>query len=96
MPLEAQACGSPVIAFGEGGAKETVLGDVGPGQTGLFFSEQTALAIQDAVMEFQKLNIQVQDCRIHAERFSNQRFQNQFQNFVEAAWTEFQKPHPYV
>ena len=90
MPLEAQACGTPVIAFGEGGTKETVLGEAIPGRTGLFFPVQTADAIRAAVQEFQDLDIKAQDCRTHAESFSNQRFRVQFQEFVESQWAEFQ------
>ena len=48
-PVEAQACGTPVIAFGKGGATETVI----DGETGLFFHEQTSEAIVKAVDEFE-------------------------------------------
>ena len=55
VPLEAQACGCPVIAFGRGGATETVrgLGD-GPDPTGVFFAEQTADAVIDAIGRFER------------------------------------------
>src|SRR6185436_11351267 len=49
MPVEAQACGTPVIALGRGGAKETVIG----GQTGCFFETQTPEAIVSAVEQFE-------------------------------------------
>ena len=54
MPLEAQACGTPVIALGQGGATETVLpaGEHAPG-TGLFFAEQTVEALAGAIERFE-------------------------------------------
>jgi glycosyltransferase involved in cell wall biosynthesis len=93
MPLEAQACGAPVIAFGEGGAKETVRGQGSLGQTGLFFDEQTVPALQAAIQEFEGLNpaIQAEDCRANAESFSNQRFRDEFQKFVKDAWDVFER-----
>jgi glycosyltransferase involved in cell wall biosynthesis len=55
VPLEAQACGCPVLAFGRGGATETVrgLGD-GPDPTGVFFTEQTAESVIDAAERFER------------------------------------------
>ena len=50
MPVEAMASGRPVIAYGRGGATESVI----PGITGLFFSEQSAEAILDAVRRFER------------------------------------------
>ena len=92
MPLEAQACGAPVIAFGEGGAKETVCGQGNAHPTGLFFHNQTTDSLQAAVIEFETLSqvIQANDCRANAERFSNQRFRDEFQNLVKKAWEDFQ------
>jgi glycosyltransferase involved in cell wall biosynthesis len=92
MPLEAQACGAPVIAFGEGGATETVRGQGCSSQTGVFFNEQSVPALQAAILEFEALNIKADDCRANAELFSNQRFQREFLDFVTAAWNDFQKP----
>jgi len=91
MPLEAQACGAPVIAFGEGGSTETVRGLAVPGRTGIFFQQQSAAAIQAAVLEFETLEIDPRDCRANAERFSNQRFRDETRNFVENAWAGFHK-----
>lgn len=91
MPLEAQACGAPVIAFGEGGSRETVQGLALPGRTGVFFPAQRTQSLQAAVLEFEKLDIDPRDCRAHAERFSNQRFRDEVRQFVETAWDEFQK-----
>jgi glycosyltransferase involved in cell wall biosynthesis len=91
MPLEAQACGTPVIAFGEGGATETVRGQGSSNQTGIFFRSQTAAAIKAAVLEFEDQNIQAKDCRSHSEGFSNQRFQKEFHDFVKNAWDGFRQ-----
>ena len=52
IPLEAQACGTPVIAYGRGGALETVRGLTDPSPTGVFFDEQTPYAIRDAIAHF--------------------------------------------
>jgi glycosyltransferase involved in cell wall biosynthesis len=93
MPLEAQACGAPVIAFGEGGAAETVRGQNLTGQTGLFFYEQSVDSLQSAILEFESITPSVasEDCRANAELFSNQRFQKEFRGFVTTAWDEFKK-----
>ena len=81
VPIEAQACGTPVIAFGKGALLETVLKD----QTGMFFEEQTAGAVQEAVARFEK-NQDLFDpikIRAHAEKFGYDRFAKEFQSWVE-------------
>jgi len=77
--VEAQACGTPVIAFGKGGALETVR-DTGTNPTGLFFEEQTADAIIAAVDSFESDpgRFRAEDCRANAERFSSAHFREQF------------------
>lgn len=89
MPLEAQACGAPVIAFGEGGATDTVRGYGCAGQTGILFDQQSVPALKDAILSFEGSNIRGDDCRANAESFSNQRFQEEIFNFVQASWNEF-------
>ena len=81
IPVEAQACGTPVIAFGEGGARETVI----DGQTGLFFQEQTVKSLNQAIRAFEKLEgkLDPRIIRKNAERFSRVRFLNEFQKFVD-------------
>ena len=90
-PVEAQACGTPVIAFAKGGALETVSGHRGVGsQTGGFFFEQSAEAIAGAVREFEA-NQSAFDplaCRRNAARFSVRRFLDEFRFLVESAWDE--------
>lgn len=83
-PLEAQACGTPVIAYGKGGAAETIRDRNRKNPTGVFFFEQSAEAIQRAITEFEE---HIEDfspkvCRDNAERFSTQRFKDQFTSFV--------------
>ncbi len=86
VPVEAQACGTPVIAFGKGGALETVV----EGKTGMFFYEQTAEAICHAVKKFENNFIPDPELiRQHAMAFSNERFQGQFKTFVEEKCSSF-------
>ncbi|PMS19773.1 glycosyl transferase family 1 [Trinickia dabaoshanensis] len=84
-PVEAQACGTPVIAYGKGGALETVreLGDAHP--TGIFFREQSVPSIVAAVREFEGNagRFSALDCRLNAERFSIATFRERFMAFVE-------------
>lgn len=90
-PLEAQACGTPVIAFGRGGALETIRGHAGPGRSGLFFHEQTPQAIAQAVLDFESTGQEItpEACRENALRFSPERFRDEFRAFVDARWVEF-------
>lgn len=94
IPIEAQACGTPVIAFGKGGALETIRGQNDIAPTGVFFYEQTVESITAAVALFEheySKKITPQACRDSANRFSQQRFRLQFEDFVEKKWNEFQK-----
>ncbi|NLP60432.1 glycosyltransferase family 4 protein [Paraburkholderia sacchari] len=77
--VEAQACGTPVIAYGKGGALETVR-DSGSQPTGLFFEEQRAESIIAAVESFERnpQRFRAEDCRANAERFSATHFRDQF------------------
>jgi glycosyltransferase involved in cell wall biosynthesis len=69
-PVEAQAAGRPVIAYGRGAALETVL----QGSTGLFFDEQTVESLADAMVELERRSFDGQACRSNAERFSAEQF----------------------
>jgi glycosyltransferase involved in cell wall biosynthesis len=100
-PLEAQACGTPVIAYGKGGALETVLGagDAEAGDsprseiTGVFFHHQTADAICDAVKYFEAMETGISPltCRRNAERFSADIFRKKMKDFIDEKWQEFQQ-----
>jgi glycosyltransferase involved in cell wall biosynthesis len=97
-PLEAQASGTPVIAFGKGGALETIRGLSHPSPTGLFFSEQTAQAICAAVHEFElnQEKITSENCRANAERFSQERFRQAFTDLVNDQHLVFQRSKEYA
>ena len=90
--VEAQACGTPVIAFGSGGAVETIRGLEQPDPTGVFFDAQRPEAIQAAVRQFEVVGSAIQPaaCRKNAERFSAPIFRNRFAEFVDHAWELFQ------
>ncbi len=85
-PLEAQACGTPVIAFGKGGALETIVGQGAPtAATGMFFWEQTVASLTTAVRHFEQLStaFDPQACRANAQRFSIDAFQRNFKLFLD-------------
>jgi len=89
VPVEAQACGTPVITYGKGGVLETVVGGV----TGLFFWEQTPEALVQAVKSFETrpTPFDPMDIRRNAERFSTERFRREFYALVEQEWDLFRK-----
>lgn len=84
-PVEAQACGTPVIAFGRGGALETIRGLDNDLPTGVFFAEQTVPCLIKAVKDFEENygKIVPKACRENALRFSNERFCSEFKEFVD-------------
>jgi glycosyltransferase involved in cell wall biosynthesis len=81
VPVEAQACGTPVIAYGRGGATETVV----DGETGVFFHEQKVEALCAAVERFERMRGRFDPERIrrHAEHFSRARFREAFGAVLE-------------
>lgn len=85
--LEAQAAGCPVIAYGSGGALETVM----DGETGLHYSEQTVSCLVQTVQEFERKRIRfdVLKLRQNAEQYSSQRFQEALFGSVMDAWEQF-------
>jgi glycosyltransferase involved in cell wall biosynthesis len=84
-PVEAQACGTPVIAFGKGGVLETVI----EGVTGLFFKNQTVESLKDTVIKFQNQNFSSERCRMNAERFNVEDFKHYIVQFIEEQYREF-------
>jgi glycosyltransferase involved in cell wall biosynthesis len=96
-PIEAQASGRPVIAYGRGGAVETVGGfypgeDVNPEEaTGVFFAEQSADALVDAILAFEAVETKFSTALIRAqvERFDVGHFREQLGNFVVEKINEF-------
>ena len=83
VPLEAQACGKPVIAFGRGGALETVV----DGQTGVFFAEQTADALAAAMthLEQEPHHFVPGTIREHALKFDRAVFKQRMEAFIKTA-----------
>ncbi|KTB89223.1 glycosyl transferase [Pseudomonas syringae ICMP 11293] len=84
-PVEAQACGTPVIAFAKGGVMETVHGLDHPQPTGVFYRQQTVASLIAAIGEFEaaQSRISSEACRANAERFSVARFEQEIKAFVE-------------
>lgn len=89
-PIEAQACGTPVVAYGRGGVLETVRGLEHAEPTGVFYPEQTTASLIAAIGEFeaQCSRITPENCRRNAERFSSERFQQEIRAFVDARLRE--------
>jgi len=87
VPVEAQACGTPVIAYGRGGALETVI----PGQTGLFFYQQEREDIIAAVREFEvsRSRFKPERIRENALRFSTERFLKEFREYMERTLDDY-------
>jgi glycosyltransferase involved in cell wall biosynthesis len=83
--VEAQACGTPVIAYGKGGALETVRDLDEPRPTGMFFDEQSTDAIIAAVDDFDAnmTRFSAEDCRTNAEQFSARHFRERFFEHVQ-------------
>ena len=93
-PVEALACGTPVIALGKGGSLETVTGGDDPGvlRTGVFFAEATPAAIVEAVRQFDALSpaISAQVCRDRAMEFSSARFRRELGGYAQLRYRAFQ------
>lgn len=86
-PLEAMAAGRPVIAYGDGGATETVI----PNETGLFFSEQTWESLLDTLLRFNHEHWDQNKIRARAEEFSAGSFKEKMKKYVGDRYEEFEK-----
>lgn len=87
IPVEAQACGTPIIAYGKGGTTETVI----EGETGLFFKKQSVESLIESIKEFEKKEDRF-NCSIirkNAEKFGKKRFKKEFKDFVDSKIREF-------
>ena len=97
VPVEAQSFGRPVIAYGRGGALETVIGfdpteeTMPDGATGIFFREQTAESLADAMRAFESMEsrFRPQSIRAHADRFDVSQFKLEMAGFLAAKMSEF-------
>ncbi len=89
VPLEAQAAGTPVIAYKKGGATETVI----EGKTGLFFKNQTPSAIIKTIGQFENMTNQFSDklCQHQAENFNQSRFQKLTKQKTKTLWENHQQ-----
>lgn len=84
-PLESMACGRPVIAYGKGGVRETVLEKGRYARaTGLFFKRQTTDSLCEVLEEFSDSTFRMADCRARAEQFSEQTFRTAWENLVDS------------
>ncbi|MBN2138016.1 MAG: glycosyltransferase [Sedimentisphaerales bacterium] len=91
VPLEAQACGKGVIAFGKGGAMETVVGFEPDGEpagnpTGIFFGKQSPMELRKTILRFEEIEEQFdkQACRSNALRFDRPVYKQLMRNFVQS------------
>lgn len=90
-PVEAQACGTPVIALGRGGVLESVRGLEAARPTGVFFERQDVASVIEGVERFEKYaeRIRPEECRANAMRFSTSRFRNEFAEYARHKLAEF-------
>lgn len=91
--VEAQACGTPVIAYGKGGAVEIVRDLNSQCPTGVLFDEQTVNSLVQAIKKFEiaQDRIAVEACRQNSLRFASEDFREQFKIFVQQKWSEFKR-----
>jgi glycosyltransferase involved in cell wall biosynthesis len=91
-PVEAQACGRPVIAYGGGGALETVM----PGVTGELFADQSAAALEEVLQDFNADAYRPADIRENALRFSTNRFKQEFGRLLADTVEEYENNASYT
>lgn len=82
-PLEAMACGAPVIAYGKGGALESVV----EGKTGVFFTKQSVDSFADAILQFESSTYSQKEIIDHAAKFSAESFKQSVKRVVDEAIT---------
>ena len=85
--VESQACGTPVIAYGSGGASETVIDR----RTGILFKEQTTEAILEAIKRFNETKFDYSKLRENAERYSVENFEKKLHTYIENKTKEWQE-----
>ncbi len=84
-PLEAQACGTPVIAYGGGACLETIRGQDHISPSGLFFNEQNSVSLLKAIAQFEEMESRITPaaCRENALRFSPDIFNRKMRDFFK-------------
>lgn len=85
-PIEAQACGKPVIALGVGGNTETIIN----GKTGIFFDQPTVSSLTNALNIFSHIKFSQNDCRQNVTGFSDKSFMINFKQSVDHLWQQYQ------
>ncbi len=85
VPVEAMACGTPVIAYGRGGIKDTLI----DGETGLFFDRQEIRSLNNTIERFETMNFDYTAISKHASRFSVERFEKELIQFIDEKWAKF-------
>lgn len=88
VPVEAQACGTPIVALGRGGACETVE----DGVTGVLVQDASARGFADGLARLEALTLDPAAIRTHAERYARERFMIEFQAAVTAAMADRELP----
>jgi glycosyltransferase involved in cell wall biosynthesis len=81
--VEAMASGCPVIAYGSGGALETVI----DGETGVFFEEQNWESLAEAILDFSNKSFDCEFIKNYADKFNIQRFRNEIKNYIEEKYS---------
>ncbi|MFZ1729767.1 MAG: glycosyltransferase [Bacteroidota bacterium] len=85
VPVEAMSCGKPVIAYGRGGALETVI----EGLSGIHFQEQSTEALLAALQRFERSHFDAADIRAHAELFDREVYRNKISDYVDEKWEKW-------
>ncbi|MBI1807872.1 MAG: glycosyltransferase [Ignavibacteria bacterium] len=80
VPVEAMACGKPVVAYGEGGALETVV----DGKTGILFHERSAVSLLEAIEKSKKVSLDPESIREHVRQFERERCKQQLGKYIES------------
>ncbi|WP_456382402.1 glycosyltransferase [Hydrogenimonas sp.] len=87
LPVEAMACGTPVIAYGKGGICDTLV----EGKTGLFFDDQTVESLDRAIEKFETMEFDYEEISRYASKFSKERFEAEVGSFIEKRWELFRR-----
>ncbi|WP_282119259.1 glycosyltransferase [Ruegeria atlantica] len=85
VPVEAMACGTPVLAYARGGVRDSVIND----RTGLFFEDQSTTSIADAIERFEAAQFDPSDISDHASGFGAERFRREFSGVVDTVLSDW-------
>ena len=79
VPVEAQACGRPVICYGKGGVLDSVI----DGETGVYFEEQSVESLKNAILKFEKMKFDKEKIRKNALKFDEEEFKKKISEYVD-------------